>query len=93
VTVVLEDTLNKGERSLMEAGHPDAVINFRRLHQRAMRPALVATVEQLTGHKVIAFLSDQHLDPDIAVESFVLERNGSEPVGRAATRADEPASS
>jgi hypothetical protein len=34
-------------------------------------------VEEITGRKVIAFLSDNHLDPDIAVESFVLESRGS----------------
>jgi len=30
-------------------------------------------VERHSGRKVRAFLSDNHVDPDIAVESFVLE--------------------
>jgi hypothetical protein len=33
-------------------------------------------VEELTGRKVLAFLSDNHLDPDVAVESFVLSPRG-----------------
>jgi len=33
---------------------------------------LIGTVEQLTGRTVHAFLSDNHADPDVAVECFVL---------------------
>ena len=32
-----------------------------------------ADVERLTGRKVAAFMSDNHVDPDIAAETFVLE--------------------
>jgi uncharacterized protein YbcI len=32
-----------------------------------------ATVEEITGRKVRAFLSQVSLDPDISVEVFVLE--------------------
>jgi len=38
-----------------------------------MRDDLIAVVEELTGRRVIAFLSDNHMDPDIAVETFVTE--------------------
>jgi hypothetical protein len=38
-----------------------------------MGPALVASVEEITGRKVVAFLSDNHITPDYAIESFVLE--------------------
>ena len=37
-----------------------------------MREELVASVEELTGRRVVAFLSDQSADPDVAIESFVL---------------------
>ena len=37
-----------------------------------MRDDLVAEVEGLTGRRVIAFLSDNHLEPDIAIEAFKL---------------------
>jgi uncharacterized protein YbcI len=38
-----------------------------------MRPELVSGVKALTGRRVIAFMSDNHIDPDVAVETFVLE--------------------
>ncbi len=37
-----------------------------------MRDDLVATVEEHTGRKVAAFMSDNHIDPDMAVEVFAL---------------------
>jgi uncharacterized protein YbcI len=39
----------------------------------AMRPELIAIVERLTGRNVAAFMSADHVDPDVAVETFVLE--------------------
>jgi uncharacterized protein YbcI len=38
-----------------------------------MREELVSRVEGLTGRKVIAFMSDNHVEPDIGVEIFVME--------------------
>jgi uncharacterized protein YbcI len=73
ISVVLRDTLTKGERSLVDDGQADHVLNTRKMFQRTMRPTLVAGVEELTGRRVIAFLSDNHLDPDIGVETFVME--------------------
>jgi uncharacterized protein YbcI len=73
VTVVLRDTLTKGERSLVRDGKGDLVLNVRLAFQRTMRDDLVAGIEELTGRKVLAFLSSNHMDPDIAIESFVLD--------------------
>jgi uncharacterized protein YbcI len=72
----LEDTLTKGERSLADSGKGDMVIDIRRCFQMTMREALVAEIEKLTGRKVIAFMSDNHIEPDIGVEIFVLEPSG-----------------
>lgn len=33
-----------------------------------------ASVEKLTGRKVVAFMSDNHLEPDMAVEVFILDK-------------------
>ena len=38
-----------------------------------MREELVGAVERLSERKVIAFMSDNHIDPDMAAEVFVLE--------------------
>jgi uncharacterized protein YbcI len=73
ITVVLEDTLTKGERSLVADGKSELVLGTRYAYQQTMRTDLVAVVEARSGRQVRAFLSDNHLEPDIAVECFVLE--------------------
>jgi uncharacterized protein YbcI len=73
VSVVLRDTLTKGERSLVCDGRSQLVLDMRKAYQQTMRQDLISAVEQSTGRKVIAFLSDNHIEPDIAIESFVLE--------------------
>ena len=73
VFVVLEDTLTRGEQTLAEAGEGQAVLDLRRRWQRVMEDEVSLQVEELTGRKVIGFMSDNHIDPDLAVEVFVLE--------------------
>jgi uncharacterized protein YbcI len=72
ITVVLQDTLTMGERSLVRDGETDLVLTSRKAFQRTMSAQMVAAVERHSGRSVFAFLSDNHIDPDIAVESFVL---------------------
>jgi uncharacterized protein YbcI len=74
ITTFLENTLMPAERTLLDAGEVDAVRNSRLAFQRAMKERFVTAVEELSGRKVRAFLSQVSLDPDIAVEVFVLER-------------------
>jgi hypothetical protein len=45
---------------------------MRRSFQDVMRDDLVAEVERITGRKVTAFMSSNHLDPDHAIEAYVL---------------------
>src|SRR4051812_18074165 len=73
VTVLFADTLTKGERRLAEGGHADRIIELRHDFQQVMRDDLVAIVERHLERKVIAFMSQNHIDPDLAVEVFVLE--------------------
>jgi uncharacterized protein YbcI len=73
VFVVLQDTLTRGEQSLSNAGEGAAVLDLRRRWQRVMETEMRASIEELTGRKVIGFMSDNHIDPDLAVEVFVLE--------------------
>jgi uncharacterized protein YbcI len=72
VIVVLRDTLLKAELSLVASGQGHAVMDMRRRFQGAMEDDLVAAVTQHTGRTVEAFLSDNTIDPDIAVEVFLL---------------------
>lgn len=72
ICVVLEDTLTKGEQSLVRDGHADHVLNTRKAYQYTMRERLVAGVEAITSRHVVAFMSDNHINPDFAAEIFVL---------------------
>jgi uncharacterized protein YbcI len=72
VLVILSGTLSKAERRLVDQGEEKTVIATRRSFQRTMRAELVAAVERLVGRKVVAFMSDQQVDPDYAAEVFVL---------------------
>jgi uncharacterized protein YbcI len=73
VTVVLADTLTKGEQKLVDNGRPDRVIELRHDFQMVMREDLIGIVERQLERKVIAFMSQNHIDPDLAIELFVLE--------------------
>jgi uncharacterized protein YbcI len=73
VFVVLQDTLTRGEQTLADAGNHEAVLDLRRRWQRVMKKDVSREIEELTGRKVIGFMSDNHIDPDLAVEVFVLE--------------------
>jgi uncharacterized protein YbcI len=73
IVVVLEDTLTKGEKTLVEKGHGDAVVSMRYRFQQAMRDDAAAAIEQLTSRRVVAFLSSNHIDPDLAAEVFILD--------------------
>jgi len=76
VTVVLEETLTKAERRLVQEGQSETVIATRHVFQRTMREDLTSAVERILGRRVIAFLSDQSAEPDVSVEVFILEREG-----------------
>src|SRR4051795_4556962 len=73
VFVVLQDSLTRGERNLTDAGEGAAVLDLRRRWQAVMQADVSREIEDLTGRKVIGFMSDNHIDPDLAVEVFVLE--------------------
>src|SRR5947209_7530220 len=65
VTVVVEDALTKPERRLVSDGNAPVVLQTRAVFQQMMRRDLVASVENLTGRKVKAFMSANHVDPDV----------------------------
>ena len=69
------------ERTLIDEGNVDAVYQIRRSFQQAMEEHFTTVVEAATGRKVIAYLSQIHQDPDIAVEIFVLEPSEERVVG------------
>jgi uncharacterized protein YbcI len=74
VTIILQDTLTKGERSLVAAERSEEVLRTRYAYQQVMREDLSELVERATDRTVIAFMSANNIDPDVAVEFFLLER-------------------
>lgn len=72
IFVTLEETLTKGERRLVELGRSQAVLDTRRTFQEAMRAELESEIQRLTGREVIALLSANHVDPDLAIEAMLL---------------------
>jgi uncharacterized protein YbcI len=73
IVCVLADTLTKSERRLVQAGEQGIVLEHRSTLQKIMREDAVAAVESLSGRTVTAFMSNNHVDPDVAVETFLLE--------------------
>ena len=73
VLVVLEDVFTTAERTLAAAGRGDQVMATRRAFADVMRERFCAAVEVACGRRVRAYFSETHLDPEMAVELFVLE--------------------
>ena len=73
ILTLLRDTITTAERTLLEEDQDQAVRSLRRLFQGVVRDQAIEVVERLTGRKVLAFLSDHAVDPDYAVEVFILD--------------------
>jgi uncharacterized protein YbcI len=79
VVVVLHDTLTKGERALVSRGRSEKVLELRSEFQSAMREEAMKVIAQITGRKVTAFMSANHIDPDLAAEMFILDGHSDPP--------------
>lgn len=73
VVVLLENITTPADRTLVTGGKQDAVLDLRRELMASMTPAMVSSVEGLTGCAVLASLSDSTVDPDLTVMVFVLD--------------------
>jgi uncharacterized protein YbcI len=80
VVAFLEDIYTPFEKTLISGGHDQLVIDARFAFQQMMRDKYIEIIEAVTGRKVRAFLSQNHIDPAIAVEVFVLEGEGGDEV-------------
>jgi uncharacterized protein YbcI len=73
VVCILRGGFTTVERTLLDTGEVESVYQMRRSFQQAMEENFRLIVEQATGRDVIAYMSSIHVDPDLAVELFVLE--------------------
>jgi uncharacterized protein YbcI len=61
------------EQTIMDCGEVDRVLGMRLDFQRMMSTRFKDTIEELTGCKVLAFLSQAHVGPDITMETFFID--------------------
>ena len=61
IVCVLSDGFTAIERTMMEGGEPHRVLEMRGDFQRMMKSRYSEMIEQLTGRKVLAFLSQAQL--------------------------------
>ncbi len=61
------------EQTHMESGHPGRVVAMREEFQEMMARRYKETIEELTGRRVVAFLSQAHVEPDITIEMFFVD--------------------
>jgi uncharacterized protein YbcI len=62
------------EQTIMDSGEPERVVAMREDFQAVMADRYKQVIEKLTGCKVVAFLSQAHVDPDITMEIFFVDR-------------------
>jgi uncharacterized protein YbcI len=73
VVSILKGGFTRVERTLLDTGQIESVYQMRRSFQQVMEDEFRRVVEEATGRKVIAYMSSIHVDPDLAVEIFVME--------------------
>jgi uncharacterized protein YbcI len=61
------------EKTMIELQRTTIVQETRSAFQIAMQHKFIAVVELLSGRDVLAFISNQHVGPDIEIELFVLK--------------------
>lgn len=57
---------------MIELQRATIVQETRSAFQEAMQQKFIDVVERLSGRRVLAFISNQHVGPDLEVELFVL---------------------
>ncbi len=72
VMVVLRETFTPAEKMLISHGDAEAIQHSRRRFQQLSGEDFSAVVEQATGDKVESFLSETHLENEVAVEIFLM---------------------
>jgi uncharacterized protein YbcI len=76
IVSVLRGGFTTVEHTLIGEGRDTTVRDMREHFQGAMKDEFVKVVEESTGRKVDAYMSQIHIDPDFAVEIFLLSPDG-----------------
>src|SRR5262249_12604162 len=73
VVSILQGGFTTVERTLLDTGDAQSVLQVRSSFQHAMEDEFRRVVEEATGRKVIAYMRQAQVDPALAFELFVLE--------------------
>ena len=71
--VMMRGGFSAAEQRLFERGHGDLVRESWHKLQDTLEGQITATIAELTGREVIAFMSATHQGPDLMAQLFVLE--------------------
>jgi len=66
------------EKTMIELQRQTIVQQTRSAFQTAMQDRFISEVERLSGRRVLAFMSNSHVGPDLEIELFVLAPAGQE---------------
>ena len=61
------------EKTMIELQRQTVVQETRSAFQSAMQDRFIGEVERLSGRRVLAFISNCHVGPDLEIELFILE--------------------
>ena len=73
IVTLMHEVMTRAEQALASSGNGPAVTSMRHLLQETMQSDFKAAVERLTDLHVVAFISGNRIEPDMAAELFVLD--------------------
>src|SRR5436190_1981885 len=76
VVCLMRGGFTKAEETLIESGRASIVHEQRGEFQQALKQEFTGAIEEVTGRKVRAFMSNTHEEPALIVEIFLLEPEG-----------------
>jgi uncharacterized protein YbcI len=73
IMILMRGGFSKVEETLLAGGMGAAVHEQRDAFQALMRPLFEEMIHEVTGRRVVAFMSTNHQEPDIMCELFILD--------------------
>jgi uncharacterized protein YbcI len=74
VVVLRAGGFTAAEQTMIDSGEPERVVAMREDFQRVMAEDYKNTIEELTNRRVLAFLSNAHVEPELTLEVFFVDR-------------------
>ena len=75
IVIVMRDSgYSAVEQTMISSGQSARVVGMREEFQEVMSGRYRSTIENLTDRKVVAYISQAHVDPEITIEMFFLDR-------------------